>query len=179
MISGTKGLDIPDSVLCGRCKQPHEVLPTSASRSLQLVKHATFPNHSVMSLDDLGNELVNCSRKFTSTLSAISTRRPITVHGYIVVVTDDYSRYRWAFCIAIKGDAHQTVINFVTWAKVHCEPLQVASIRIDQGTKFDIKVFNCSAPPLASTCNVRLHTRPSKTESQRHQIRLFSPRRER
>jgi hypothetical protein len=40
--------------------------------------------------------------------------------------------------IAVKGDAHQTVTDFIKWSKLHCSPFQVASIRIDQGTAFGI-----------------------------------------
>jgi hypothetical protein len=50
--------------------------------------------------------------------------RPETENGlqYIVVITDDFSRYRWAFPIAIKGDAHQTVTGFIKWSKLYCSP---------------------------------------------------------
>ena len=67
--------------------------------------------------------------------------KPETNHGqeYIVVITDDYSRYRWTFFISVKGDAHQTVVDFIKWSKLHCHPFQVMSIRIDQGTEFGIK----------------------------------------
>jgi transposase InsO family protein len=67
--------------------------------------------------------------------------KPETNHGqeYIVVITDDYSRYRWTFFISVKGDAHQTVVDFIKWSKLHCRPFQVTSIRIDQGTEFGIK----------------------------------------
>jgi hypothetical protein len=66
--------------------------------------------------------------------------RPETENGlqYIVVITDDFSRYRWAFPIAVKGDAHQTVTDFIKWSKLYCSPFQVTSIRIDQGTEFGI-----------------------------------------
>jgi transposase InsO family protein len=56
-----------------------------------------------------------------------------------VVITDDFSRYRWAFPIAVKGDAHQTITDFIKWSKLYCSPFQVISIRIDQGTEFGIR----------------------------------------
>jgi transposase InsO family protein len=55
------------------------------------------------------------------------------------VITDDLSRYRWAFPIAVKGGAHQIVTDFIKWSKLHCSPFQVISIRIDQGTEFGIR----------------------------------------
>jgi transposase InsO family protein len=56
-----------------------------------------------------------------------------------VVITDDFSRYRWAFPISVKADAHQIVTGFIKWSKLHCSPFQVTSIRIDQGTEFGIR----------------------------------------
>ena len=69
--------------------------------------------------------------------------RPETSHGheYIVIITDDYSRYRWTFSILVKGDAHQTVLDFIQWAKVRCYPISVLSIRIDQGTEFGVQTL--------------------------------------
>ena len=59
-------------------------------------------------------------------------------HNYVTVITDDYSRYRWTFSTPVKGDAHQTVVNFVQWTQVHCSPFHIQVIRIDQGKEFGV-----------------------------------------
>ena len=56
----------------------------------------------------------------------------------MTIITDDYSRYRWTFSTPVKGDAHQTVVNFVQWTQVHCSPFHIQVIRIDQGKEFGV-----------------------------------------
>jgi len=89
---------------------------------------------------------------------------PKTVQGHenVVVITDDDSRLRWAFCIAIKRDAHQQVIDFIKSAYLRCQPFQLTAIRIDQCTEFRIK----SLPSFCSSYGIDLEYSAAYTPEQ-------------
>ncbi|GKE05030.1 retrovirus-related pol polyprotein from transposon TNT 1-94 [Tanacetum coccineum] len=63
--------------------------------------------------------------------------RVVSVNGkkYIVVIVDDYSRFRWVKCLRSKDDALNFIIKFLKMIQVLLK-VPVRRIRIDNGTEF-------------------------------------------
>jgi transposase InsO family protein len=119
----------------------------AATRGLTNVRLTQLPTCEVCSLSKSERKVSRTPQRRAAKplqrihIDLIGHVKPETNHGqeYIVVITDDFSRYRWTFFISVKGDAHQTVVDFIKWSKLHCDPFQVMSVRLDQGTEFGVK----------------------------------------
>nr|GEW83890.1 uncharacterized mitochondrial protein AtMg00810-like [Tanacetum cinerariifolium] len=62
----------------------------------------------------------------------------INGNRYVLVVVDDYSRYRWVFFLQSKDEALNVIISFIKKTQVNLQ-LQVQRFRTDNGTEFKNK----------------------------------------
>ncbi|GKA57353.1 putative ribonuclease H-like domain-containing protein [Tanacetum coccineum] len=60
---------------------------------------------------------------------------------YCLVVTDDYSKFSWVFCLATKDETSEILKTFITGIE-NLIDLKVKVIRCDIGTEFKNKVMN-------------------------------------
>nr|GFB91600.1 retrovirus-related Pol polyprotein from transposon TNT 1-94 [Tanacetum cinerariifolium] len=60
---------------------------------------------------------------------------------YVLVVVDDYSRYKWVFFLHSKDEAFELIISFIKKTQVNLQ-LQVQRVRTDNGTEFKNKTLD-------------------------------------